>query len=168
MLRGYVRVARYPARYKEKAARPYRRKYAAGLLKTRGVQTQKFSAIQTLLSMVGPRIATYFPLREGTAQLGQTWFTCQIWWALPAKSTYSKLSLRPAGLLLTKSPLESAAQSRELKPPQFFTVSSRIGSPESESTRIRLLLGPKVNAAIDSPSGESPQAQSAVCFRSVA
>ena len=88
---------------------------------------QKCSAIQTLLSMVGAGIAKYFPLREGIAQLGQTWFTCQIWCALPAKSTYSKLCLKPAGLLLTKSPLESAAQSRELKPLQFFTVSSRGG-----------------------------------------
>ena len=77
------------------------------------MQPQKFSAIQTLLSTVGAGIATYFPLREGTAQLGQMLFTCQIGCALPAKSTYSKLCLEPAGLLATKSPLESAAQSTE-------------------------------------------------------
>jgi len=90
-------------------------------------QPQKFSAIQTLLSMVGARIATYFPLRDGTAQVVQMPFTCQIWCALPAKSMYSKLCLKPAGLLATKSPLESAAQSMEVKPLQFFTMSSRVG-----------------------------------------
>jgi hypothetical protein len=41
------------------------------------VPPQKFSAIQTLLSIVGAGIVTYFPSREGTAQLGQTLFTCQ-------------------------------------------------------------------------------------------
>src|ERR1700730_13190239 len=93
----------------------------------RSVQPQKFSAIQTLLSTVDAGIATYVPLREGTAQLGQMLFTCQIWCALPAKSMYSKLCLDPAGLLATKNPLESAAQSTERKPYQFFTTSSRVG-----------------------------------------
>ena len=55
---------------------------------------QKFSAIQTLLSAVSAGIATYFPLRAGTTQLGQMLFVCQIWCALPAKSTYSKLCRR--------------------------------------------------------------------------
>src|ERR1051326_6813958 len=90
-------------------------------------QLQKFSAIQTLLPTVDAGIATYFPLREGTAQLGQMLFTCQIGCALPAKSTYSKFWLEPAGLLATKSPFESAAQSTERKPYQFFTTSSRVG-----------------------------------------
>ena len=72
-------------------------------------------------------IATYFPLREGMAQLGHMLFTCQSWCALPAKSTYGKVCLKPAGLLATKSPLESAAQSKDVKPFQFFTTSSRVG-----------------------------------------
>ena len=88
---------------------------------------QKFSVIQTLLSAVSAGIATYFPSRDGTAQLGQMLFVCQIWCALPAKSTYSKLCLKPAGLLVTKSPLESAAQSTDMKPFQFFTTNSRVG-----------------------------------------
>src|SRR5882724_11918685 len=60
------------------------------------LQPQKFSAIQTLLSTVGAGIATYFPLREGTAQLGQMLFTCQIGSALPSRSMYSTLCFDPA------------------------------------------------------------------------
>src|SRR5579872_982824 len=92
----------------------------------RSVPPQKFSAIQTLPPMVATGIATYFPLREGIAQLGQMLFDCQIGCALPAKSTYSRLCFNPVGLLATKRPLESAAQSKEVKLLHFFTASSRV------------------------------------------
>jgi hypothetical protein len=97
------------------------------------VQPQKFSTIQTLLSAVGAGIATYFPFREGMAQIGMMLFTCQSSCALPAKSTYSKLELHPVGLLVTKRPLESAVQSTEVKLVQFFTERSREGWPDRES-----------------------------------
>ena len=78
-------------------------------------------------------MATYFPLCEGMAQIWVALFTRQSSCALPAKSTYSKLELHPVGLLVTNSPLESEAQSADIKPLQFFTVISRVGWPEIDT-----------------------------------
>ncbi len=71
--------------------------------------TQRFSAIPTLLLMWDSRIATYFPLREGTGPAWPDNTHCQI---SPAKSTYSKLWLRVVGLLPTNRPFASAANRR--------------------------------------------------------
>ena len=56
-----------------------------------------------------------------------------------------------------KKPFPSAAQSREVKLFQFFTVISRVGLPDSEINRIRLSLALNVTTAMEVPSGESPE-----------
>ena len=66
-------------------------RWELGQSRLAAVQPQKFSTIHTLLPAVGAGIATYFPFREGMAQLGVMLFTCQTSCALPTKSTYSKL-----------------------------------------------------------------------------
>jgi hypothetical protein len=97
-----------------------------------GVPSQKLSTIQTLLPTVGAGIATYLPLREGIAQVAWKFFTCQSACAFPIKSTYNRVDRRPLGLLETKKPFPSAAQSSEVKLFQPLTVISRVGLPKSE------------------------------------
>src|SRR4029077_17357685 len=98
------------------------------LLQRRG-QAQKFSTIQTLHSVVGAGIATYFPLCDGIAQVAWKFFTCQSGVPFPAKSTDNSVDNRPVGLLETKNPLPSAAHSMDMKLFQSFTVISRGGCP---------------------------------------
>ncbi len=93
------------------------------------------------------------------AQVAWKFFTCQSGCAFPIKSTYNRVDRRPVGLLETKKPFPSAAQSREVKLFQPFTVISRVGRPESEINRIRLSLALNVTSAIEVPSGERPQFQ---------
>lgn len=69
----------------------------------------------------------------------------------------------PDGLLTTKRPLESAAQSSEVKVFQFLTSNSRVGWPANENNRIRLSPAPILAAAIDLPSGESDQFHPTAC-----
>src|SRR5260370_33638116 len=128
-----------------------------GVFGLAGVQPQKLSTIQTLLPTVGAGIATYFPLCEGMAQVAWKFFTCQSECAFPIKSTYNRVDRRPVGLLETKKPFPSAAQSREVKLFQPFTVIWRVGCPLSEITRIRLSLALNLRAAMEVPSGERPQ-----------
>src|SRR6266481_5770176 len=128
-----------------------------GVFGMAGVQPQKLSTIQTLLPTVGAGIATYFPLCEGMAQVAWKFFTCQSECAFPIKSTYNRVDRRPVGLLEMKKPFPSAAQSREVKLFQSFTVSSRVGLPDSGINRIRLSLALNVTTAMEVPSGESPE-----------
>src|SRR5881392_3253343 len=93
------------------------------------------------------------------AQVAWKFFTCQSECAFPIKSTYNNVDKLPVGLLETKKPFPSAAQSREVKLFQPFTVISSVGWPESEINRIRLSLALNVCAAIKVPSGERPQFQ---------
>src|SRR5450631_726216 len=120
---------------------------------------QKFSIIQTLHSVVGAGMATYFPLREGIAQVAWKFFTRQSGVALPAMSTYRRVDTRPVGLLETKRPLPSAAQSTDMKLFQSFTVISRGGWPDSDTNRISCWVPPFSVAAMRVPSGERPQFQ---------
>src|SRR5437762_4425399 len=98
------------------------------------------------------------------AQVAWKFLTCQSEWAFPIMSTYNSVDKRPVGLLETKKPFPSAAQSREVKLFQSFTVISRVGLPDSEINRIRLSLALNVPAAMKVPSGERLQFQPfAVC-----
>jgi hypothetical protein len=100
-----------------------------------------------LLPTVGAGMATYFPLCEGMAQLAWKFFTCQSGRAFPDKSTYKRVDRRPVGLLETKNPFPSAAQSNDLKLSQPFTVISRVGLPEREISRISPWFPDNVDAA---------------------
>lgn len=124
-----------------------------------GGSDQKFSIIQTLHSVVGAGMAPYFPLREGIAQVAWKFFTRQRGVALPSKSTYRRVDMRPVGLLETKRPLPSAAQSTDMKLFQSFTVMSRLGWPFSDTNRISCWVPPLSVAAMRVPSGERPQFQ---------
>src|SRR6266550_7446223 len=82
------------------------------------------------------------------AQVAWKFLTCQSEWAFPIMSTYNSVDKRPVGLLQTKKPFPSAAQSREVKLFQSFTVISRVGWPDSEINWIRLSLALNVPAAM--------------------
>src|SRR5882724_12734136 len=100
-------------------------------------------------------MATYFPFRDAIPQVGDALLVCHTSRAFPFKSTYSRLERQPVGLLVTNSPLESAAQSTEEKVFQFFKTSSLAGAPESDSNRMR--FSPLLVIASVFPSGESPE-----------
>lgn len=104
-------------------------------------------------------MATYFPLCEGMAQVAWKFNTFQSECAFPIKSTNNRLDTWPVELLETKNPFPSAAQSMEVKLFQSFTVISRVGRPEREINRIRLLLALNVFSAIQVPSGDRLQFQ---------
>src|ERR1700730_11840097 len=77
-------------------------------------------------------MATYLPSCEGIPHLASKFLCCQSECALPAKSTYSSAERWPVGLVETKKPLPSAAQSRDNRLFQSFRVIVRDGWPMSE------------------------------------
>src|ERR1700758_2141486 len=104
-------------------------------------------------------MARYLPLGEGIAQLGLALLTSHSLCTFPARSTKSKVEVRPVALLVTNSALESADQSTEVRLFQSFTVMSREDPVASDNKWMRVSSAAYFANASDLPSGERPQFQ---------